>query len=215
MKKYLFALFAAVLSACAAVPFPAARINVPIVFGKPGSASIMTGYGTAFLVSVDGSKPHLLTAGHVCEMAYAGRSKLSLTVVAGEAKVTTESGGIEVEHISGTADLCELRIKEELPPTLPVLKLAAVDPVIAGGLTLAGAPFGVFPVETKATFSGRVIDEDGRVFGLGAGLAGPGNSGSPVIDSDNEVQGVLVMGYQFIFMYVPHDEVRRFVNGEL
>lgn len=204
----LCGLLLALSTACAPQLARSARVNIPYTVGTRTAAAA----GTAFFVEF-GHTVHLVTAGHVCEMALAaGSTEMSLSfVVDRRLTVTTDKGTVKVKRISATHDLCELGFVGPAVP-MEVLSLAAAFPPWGAPLTIEGAPYGVAVLRTHATFGGHYVLH-GLNFGLAAGLAAGGNSGSPILNGEGKVQGVLVMGMNFINLFVTHKQLASFLAG--
>ena len=195
MLKYLIFLFIACAPSTLAV-----KVSVLPDYGS----------GSGFVVSWAGHD-HLLTAGHVCERAYAANAMMSLSFLSGDGVAT---GGLyKVKRISDKADLCELSALVPAPHGLRSLQLAWYDPEAGAPLTIMGAPYGYYPVTSEGAYISRVFI-NGNVFLSGsAPTVGPGNSGSPVLDRHGRVAGLLVMGGAFIFEAVPYEQIATFLAG--
>jgi S1-C subfamily serine protease len=195
VRRLLYALL--LLASCA---FHAENYSVKVTAEIPEVQKTFS--ATAF--SVGG---HVLTAGHFCEAALASSSLVQVEYLDGE-RFTATGGVYKVARISSTDDLCELEAIEPGELHLKSLDLAdswrAMEPV-----AVIGAPYGIYPARTE----GFLIGQQGRWLAISC-LAAPGNSGSPVLNADNEVLGVLVAGVGHVAMIVPFAAIQQFIIGE-
>ena len=179
------------------------NLSVKLIAELPKSK--MQWSATGFLVRDDNGNSHLVTAGHFCEAALAMRAFVEIEYLDGE-KYTARAGKYVVKKIGVGVDLCELVYLEKANHHMKGLELAsewrAMEPI-----TVIGAPWGIYPAKTEGFLIGY---HDG--FLLASCLALPGNSGSPVLNKDGEVLGMLVVGAEHLFGSVPFWQIKQFVN---
>jgi len=174
--------------------------------GGPGTGEI--GRGTGFVVSEDG---YLISNWHVV----AGADSLIVIMADGDQRVA------ELVGEDSVSDLSVLRIKGDIPATVPLGDSATLQP---GQPILAlGSPLGTF----TNTVTRGVISGLGRTI-PGAALytdlvqhdaaVNPGNSGGPLVNFGGEVVGVNTLGIsataegapaEGIFFAIPSNLVRE------
>ena len=119
-----------------------------------------------------------MTAGHCCEKGTDGEM-VSYHAVEGAA---IPGAGFEIRHDDDKHDVCILRGMMKGAP----LRLAHHDPVQGERVWTAGYPKGVFLI-SEGLWSGRDSDGDG----LASVAVWGGASGSPVMNRDGKVIGIL------------------------
>ncbi len=133
--------------------------------------------GTGFAVD----EHTLVTAGHVVE----GSRRLEVSTYDGQSIEATATGTTTI------ADLAIVQVTESLTT---VGSLAESDPAVADAVTIVGYPGGGRLTTLKAvviTTNPEDVDPDiGPAFGATASLEA-GMSGSPVLNSDGEIVGVV------------------------
>ena len=197
--KFIVLSFLMFVSGC----FSCARQNLSVKalanIDRVGTVS-----GTAFKVIDAFDRPRILTAGHLCEAVLAGRTKINFEYLDGDKWVAT-GGKYGVLRISQTSDICELYVIEPSNNNLKYLELATywspMEPI-----SMYGAPLGIYPARTD----GYLIRRSVNVF-YASLHALPGNSGSPVLNADGEVLGMLVAGYENISVLIPYAEIEQFL----
>lgn len=172
--KLLGALFLFLLAACSSTPNESvAYLSVKVDGEEIGSA-------TGFAVS----ESEMVTSGHVCEAAldYFG-------------EVTSPRlGKLTMVAVDHDADLCVLTSRVPLKP----LKIANYSQLKRGDkASIFGYPLGVGPLLTTGFVENPYYIIFDLPFLLVSVPAAPGNSGSPVLNEDGEVIGVLSMGPPF------------------
>lgn len=159
--------------------------------------------GTAFKVEDIFGNLHTLTAGHVCESMLAGNAVATFEYLDG--KWISSGGKYGVLKMSQTSDICELYVIEPGNNKLKHLKLAS-DWAPKEPISMYGAPLGIYEARTDGYLIGRFVNV------MYAQLhALPGNSGSPVLNSEGDVLGMLVAGYMNISVLVPYQEIEAFL----
>ncbi len=133
--------------------------------------------GTGFMID----EHTLVTNRHVIEDS----SALEISTYDGHTASATAASS------TTAADLAIVRVKESLPVAA---KLADRDPQVGDAITVIGYPGGGRLTTTSGIVLGAVEDplygSVGTVLGTSA-VVEPGSSGSPVLDADGEVVGVI------------------------
>ena len=180
--------------------------------GGVGEAS-----GTAFAIDKD----HLITAGHVCvafaelqDMGIAGEN-IGLSIVRDGFKSTL--GGVEILEIDEPHDACLLKKKDH--GLVPLEFVTDYDKNVKFGdkVYIIGAPLGFM----VAWQEGHIMDVNSQKrrplkdkLIITAAAAG-GNSGSPILNEDGKVIGILVMGdsdFDHLSVCVKSSVVQRFLR---
>ena len=146
---------------------------------------------------------YVLTAGHSCE------SKFPKTQVVegfrienkGSKFKTVDLNGFQHEAkvimINKRFDLCLLQASNVItsPPTL---QLADKEPARGETVTNMAAPHGLFWPGTVLVFKGQFSGYHDKGYSVYTIPTKPGSSGSPIIDKDNKLVGVIFAGYRKI-----------------
>ena len=146
---------------------------------------------------------YVLTAGHSCE------SKFPKTQVVegfrienkGSKFKTVDLNGFQHEAkvimINKRFDLCLLQASNVItnPPTL---QLADKEPVRGETVTNMAAPHGLFWPGTVLVFKGQFSGYHDKGYSVYTIPTKPGSSGSPIINKDNKLVGVIFAGYRKI-----------------
>lgn len=201
---YRLILILLICLSCTRPGLQAARINLQLPNGQA------IGSGSGFAVRDSRGNVHLVTAGHVCEAALAAHTTMSLTfgVVGG----TATGGEYYPKYIDLTHDLCALGELVDAGQQLDVLEFGE-RPAIGDPLTIVGAPYGVYPLTSDGIMIGWASHNRQTYLAGASPTVGPGNSGSPVMDAEGKVVGVLVLGYQFFFFAVPVEQLIAFLEA--
>ena len=170
---------------------------------------------TGFSIAADAEKTYILTNQHVCDMR--SKAVYTLTLSSGKQKRA------EFVKVDPFADLCILVTKQYIPP----LVLAKSNGAQGDRVLVVGGPDGVFPIVTEGVISGYYNihmknnpEEDGKfeVHFRAQVMSTPiygGNSGSPVINLDKEVVGIVFAARtnkEHISYIVPVSEIRRLLD---
>ena len=146
---------------------------------------------------------YVLTAGHSCE------SKIPKTQMVDGYRIqnkgskfkTVDLNGFkheaEVIMINRRFDLCLLQVSNVLMNP-PVLKLADKEPLKGETVTNMAAPHGLFWPGTVLIFKGQFSGYHDRGYSVYTIPTKPGSSGSPIINKDNKLVGVIFAGYRMI-----------------
>jgi S1-C subfamily serine protease len=146
---------------------------------------------------------YVLTAGHSCE------SKFSKTQIIDGFRVenkgskfkTVDLNGFqhkaEVVMINERFDLCLLRVSNVITNP-PVLSLAEKEPQRGETVTNMAAPHGLYWSGTVLIFKGQFSGYHDKGFSVYTIPTKPGSSGSPIINGDNKLVGVIFAGYRTI-----------------
>lgn len=163
-----------------------ARVSVTT---KDDKGSIV---GTAFAVD----DRHLVTAGHFCVGVVEGNikgvfdDKIDILIVYHNSLLKLK-GVLEIESIDERLDICVLRGDHGLVP----LKFADFSTVDIGDKAfVVGAPLSLFPIfsEGRVAIPKFEVGDGREMLFLGIHVS-PGNSGSPVLDENGEIIGMIVM----------------------
>lgn len=146
---------------------------------------------------------YVLTAGHSCENKLPKRQNINgFEIVNKGSKFTAVnisgfSHPAEVVRINKRFDLCLLRVKDVFknPPTLSIAKR---EPVRGETVTNMAAPHGLFWRNTVLIFKGQFSGYHRSGYSVYTIPTKPGSSGSPIINKDNELIGVIFAGYPTI-----------------
>tara|TARA_Y100000592_G_C5467775_1_gene317673 strand:- start:1869 stop:2705 length:837 start_codon:yes stop_codon:yes gene_type:complete len=146
---------------------------------------------------------YVMTAGHSCE------SKFPTTQIIDGFRVenkgskfkTVDLNGFqheaEVVMINKRFDLCLLQVSNVITNP-PVLQLATKEPKRGETVTNMAAPHGLFWAGTVLIFKGQFSGYHDRGYSVYTIPTKPGSSGSPIINKDNKLVGVIFAGYRTI-----------------
>jgi len=146
---------------------------------------------------------YVMTAGHSCE------SKIPKTQIVDGFRIenkgskfrTVDLNGFhheaEVILVNRRFDLCLLRVSNVLTNP-PLLKIADKEPRRGETVTNMAAPHGLFWSGTVLVFKGQFSGYHDRGYSVYTIPTKPGSSGSPILNSDNELVGVIFAGYSMM-----------------
>ena len=143
---------------------------------------------------------YVLTAGHSCE------NKISKIQFIKGYKIINNGSTFRIIDLNGVRhpgkvvsinkrfDLCLLQV-DDMFTKPPVLKLAEKEPLKGEVVTNLAAPHGLFWTGTVLIFKGVFSGYHTRGYSIYTIPTKPGSSGSPIIDKDNRLIGVIFAGY--------------------
>ena len=146
---------------------------------------------------------YVLTAGHSCESKFPKSQIIDGYRVEnkGSKFKTADLNGFqheaEVVLINRRFDLCLLRVYNVITNP-PVLRLADKEPKRGETVTNMAAPHGLFWAGTVLIFKGQFSGYHDRGYSVYTIPTKPGSSGSPIINKDNKLVGVIFAGYKTI-----------------
>ena len=146
---------------------------------------------------------YVLTAGHSCESKFPKSQIIDGYRVEnkGSKFKTVDLNGFqheaEVVMINKRFDLCLLQVSNVITNP-PVLELADKEPKRGETVTNMAAPHGLFWSGTVLIFKGQFSGYHDRGYSVYTIPTKPGSSGSPIINKDRKLIGVIFAGYRTI-----------------
>jgi S1-C subfamily serine protease len=143
---------------------------------------------------------YVLTAGHSCQSKIPKEQDVEGFKVRNKGSTfhAVDLNGFkhdaEVIDINNRFDLCLLRISDVLM-TPPTLKVADKEPKRGETVTNMAAPHGLYWPGTVLIFKGQFSGYHNRGYSVYTIPTKPGSSGSPIIDKDHKLVGVIFAGY--------------------
>ena len=143
---------------------------------------------------------YVLTAGHSCE------SRVPKTQIVEGFRIENKGSKFKAVDLNGFRheskvvminrrfDVCLLQVSNVLMNP-PVLKLADKEPMRGETVTNMAAPHGLFWAGTVLIFKGQFSGYHDRGYSVYTIPTKPGSSGSPIINKDNKLVGVIFAGY--------------------
>lgn len=146
---------------------------------------------------------YVLTAGHSCESKFPKKQMIDgfrIENKGSKFKAVDLNGfrhDAEVIMVNKRFDLCLLRASNVLtnPPTL---KVAEKEPKRGETVINMAAPHGLFWTGTVLVFKGQFSGFHDRGYSVYTIPTKPGSSGSPIINKDHELIGVIFAGFPMI-----------------
>lgn len=146
---------------------------------------------------------YVLTAGHSCESKFPKSQIIEGFRVEnkGSKFKTVDLNGFrheaEVIMINRRFDLCLLQVSNVIPDP-PVLRLADREPNKGETVINMAAPHGLYWSGTVLIFKGQFSGYHDRGYSVYTIPTKPGSSGSPIINKDHKLVGVIFAGYRMI-----------------
>tara|TARA_R110000822_G_scaffold27282_2_gene81575 strand:+ start:537 stop:1337 length:801 start_codon:yes stop_codon:yes gene_type:complete len=156
-----------------------------------------------FHSEVEEGTSYVLTAGHSCENKVPPKQNIGGFDVEnkGSRYISVDLSGAkhkaEVVNINKRFDLCLMRVSN-VHRSPPVLKVAEKEPLFGEIVSNMAAPHGLFWPGTVLIFRGAFSGYHNRGYSVYTIPTKPGSSGSPIINSDNKLIGVIFAGYGMI-----------------
>lgn len=176
----------------------------------------ITGSGSIVKRIENGS--YILTAAHVCEserLAKIAKTGKLLGTSFRAVDIDGKAYPLFVLSANTSADLCLLFAEGLLDH--PALKLASRSPRAGERIYNMAAPQGIFTINMFPLFSGYYAGHD-RSYDLYTIPATQGSSGSPILNSDGDLIGVVTMsftGFQNMSLSPPYNSLRAFLSSYL
>jgi len=153
-----------------------------------------------FISEVADDLAYVLTAGHSCTSRAPKEQMVDgfrIRNLGSSFKVVDLNGSeheAEVVHVTTRYDLCLLRVYNVLikPPILRVAKKAPTRGDVATNLA---APHGLYWANTVLIFKGTFSGYHNRGYSVYTIPTKPGSSGSPILNKENKLIGVIFAGY--------------------
>ena len=150
---------------------------------------------------VDNSVSYVLTAGHSCASTYKPKKVISDVTVThlGQRFTVVDFNGIQhqakVISIDKRFDTCLLSVQNVFIKP-PVLRVAPNEPKRGELCYNMAAPHGIVSPRMILTFDGYFSGYSPEGFGMYTIPTKPGSSGSPIININNELVGIIFAGYR-------------------
>ena len=146
---------------------------------------------------------YVLTAGHSCQSKIPKEQNIDgfKVINKGSTFKAIDLNGFqheaEVVNINTRFDLCLLRVSNVITNP-PVLEVADKEPRRGETVVNMAAPHGLFWPGTVLIFKGQFSGYHNRGFSVYTIPTKPGSSGSPILNSDNKLVGVIFAGYSMM-----------------
>jgi S1-C subfamily serine protease len=146
---------------------------------------------------------YVLTAGHSCENSLPKVQNIGgfRVLNKGSRFKAVDLDGLQhdatVININKRFDLCLLKV-HDVHKKLPILKVADKEPPRGSLVTNLAAPHGLYWAGTVLIFKGIFSGYHTKGYSIYTIPTKPGSSGSPILNSDNKLIGVIFAGYRMI-----------------
>ncbi len=146
---------------------------------------------------------YVLTAGHSCQSSIPKEQNINGFKVLNKGstfKVVDLNGfkhDAHVININKRFDLCLLRVSDVIMSP-PVLQIADKEPRRGETVTNMAAPHGLYWSGTVLIFKGQFSGYHTKGYSVYTIPTKPGSSGSPIINKENKLIGVIFAGYPMI-----------------
>ncbi len=146
---------------------------------------------------------YVLTAGHSCQSSLPKEQNINGFKIRKKGStfkaidLKGRSHDASVVEINQRFDLCLMRVANVLDSP-PVLKVAEKEPRRGETVYNLAAPHGLYWVGTVLIFQGQFSGYHTRGYSVYTIPTKPGSSGSPIINSNNKLVGVIFAGYPSI-----------------
>jgi S1-C subfamily serine protease len=146
---------------------------------------------------------YVVTAGHSCQSSIPKEQNINgfKVINKGSKFKAVDLNGFhhdaEVVNVNNRFDLCLLRVSDVLMNP-PLLKVAEEEPARGETVTNMAAPHGLFWSGTVLIFKGQFSGYHTKGYSVYTLPTKPGSSGSPIINKENKLVGVIFAGYPMI-----------------
>jgi S1-C subfamily serine protease len=156
-----------------------------------------------FHSQVEEGKSYILTAGHSCQNKLPPRQNVAGFKIVNKGsrfKVVNLDGSqhdAQVININSRFDLC-LMVVSDVHTHPPILRVAKSEPRKGESVINLAAPHGLFWAGTVLIFEGIFSGYHNKGYSVYTIPTKPGSSGSPIINKEKKLVGVIFAGYRTI-----------------